>query len=50
VPAWLAGVAYAASDEFHQHFVAGRNGNLIDLAIDAIGALLGVVVYHRLRT
>jgi VanZ family protein len=48
-PAWLAGVAYAASDEFHQHFVSGRNGNAVDVAIDAAGVLLGVVVYYRLR-
>lgn len=49
VAAWLAGVAYAASDEFHQHFVAGRNGNAVDFAIDAFGVLLGIVVYRRLR-
>jgi VanZ family protein len=48
-PAWLVGVAYAASDEFHQHFVSGRNGNPVDVAIDALGVLLGVVVYRRLR-
>jgi VanZ family protein len=49
VPAWLVGVAYAATDEFHQHFVSGRNGNPLDVAIDALGVLLGVVAYRRLR-
>lgn len=49
VPAWFLGVAYAASDEFHQHFVSGRNGNPVDVAIDALGVLLGVAVYRRLR-
>jgi VanZ family protein len=30
-------VAYAISDEIHQHFVAGRHGTPVDVAIDAIG-------------
>jgi VanZ family protein len=49
VPAWLVGVAYAATDEFHQHFVSGRNGNPVDVAIDAVGVLIGVLAYRRLR-
>ncbi len=34
-----AGLAllYALSDEYHQTFVPGRNGSLIDVAIDALG-------------
>jgi VanZ family protein len=48
-PAWLVGVAYAVTDEFHQHFVSGRNGNPVDVAIDAVGLLIGVVVYRRWR-
>ena len=31
-------VAYAMSDEYHQTFVPGRNGNLVDVAIDVVGA------------
>lgn len=31
-------VAYAISDEYHQTFVAGRNGRLSDVAVDAAGA------------
>jgi hypothetical protein len=27
LPALLLGIAYAATDEFHQHFVAGRHGS-----------------------
>jgi VanZ family protein len=30
-------VAYAASDEVHQHFVTGRHGTPVDVAIDAVG-------------
>ncbi len=30
-------IAYAISDEVHQHFVEGRHGTPVDVAIDAIG-------------
>jgi VanZ family protein len=43
--AFLLTVAYAASDEFHQHFVRGRVGTPRDVAIDAAGALIGLVAY-----
>jgi VanZ family protein len=48
VPAFLAGVAYAATDELHQHFVAGRHASPIDLAIDAVGVTLGLLAWRRL--
>ena len=44
VPAFALGVAYAATDELHQHFVAGRHASPIDVAIDALGVLAGIVV------
>ncbi|RLC91090.1 MAG: hypothetical protein DRI79_03800 [Chloroflexi bacterium] len=31
-------VAYALSDEYHQTFVPGRNGTLVDVAVDGAGA------------
>jgi VanZ family protein len=31
-------VVYALSDEYHQTLVPGRNGNLLDVAIDGAGA------------
>jgi VanZ family protein len=49
MPALAAGVAYAATDEFHQHFVTGRQGSLVDVAIDAAGVLVGVVIYRQFR-
>jgi VanZ family protein len=49
VPAFLAGVAYAASDELHQHFVAGRHSSPIDVAIDAVGITLGLLAWQRVR-
>jgi VanZ family protein len=47
--AFLVSVLYAASDEYHQSFVAGRNGTLLDVGIDAIGALVALLVVGRLR-
>jgi hypothetical protein len=41
--AWVAGAVYAASDEFHQHFVPGREGSPLDVAIDAVGVAVGVL-------
>jgi VanZ family protein len=38
VTAWLITVAYSATDEWHQTFVAGRHGTPLDVLIDAGGA------------
>jgi VanZ family protein len=43
----LAGL-YAVSDELHQTFVAGRVGAPLDVGIDAIGALAGVLAWDHL--
>jgi VanZ family protein len=51
IPVWLAltlGVLYATSDEWHQTYVEGRAGRPLDVLIDTIGLLLGVVVARRL--
>src|SRR5256884_7064619 len=40
-PALAAGIAYAATDELHQHFVRGRHGSPVDLAIDTGGVAAG---------
>lgn len=37
-------VAYAATDEFHQAFVRGRVGSPVDVAIDGVGAALGLLL------
>jgi VanZ family protein len=47
--AFLAGVAYAVTDEFHQHFVSGRHASPVDVAIDSVGVLLGVLLLERVR-
>ena len=47
--AFAAGVAYAVTDEAHQHFVRGRHPSPIDVAIDAAGVLIGVFLFARAR-
>lgn len=42
--AWLVASLYGVVDELHQSYVPGRVCSLADLASDAIGAALGVVV------
>jgi VanZ family protein len=37
---------FALSDEFHQSFVPGRNPSLIDVGIDLLGAVLGLVTVN----
>lgn len=48
-PALLLGIAYAVSDELHQHLVPGRLGSPIDVLIDAVGVLVGVMLVGRIR-
>lgn len=36
-------VAYAVSDEVHQAFVPGRVPAMLDVAIDAVGGVLGLI-------
>ncbi len=50
---WIMGLAivlailYSGSDEWHQNFVIGRNGNLRDLLIDGLGIFLAAFVYKQ---
>lgn len=41
---------YAATDEFHQLFVPGRSGEIRDVVIDTIGAVIGGLVFLYLAT
>jgi VanZ family protein len=48
-PALALGILYAASDELHQAFVRGRHASPIDVAIDTVGLLIGLLVWRRAR-
>ena len=43
--AFGAATVYAATDEIHQLFVAGRSGRFTDVCIDGLGACLGILVF-----
>ena len=43
-------VLYAASDELHQAFVAGRHLSALDVGIDATGALIALVAAGIVRS
>jgi VanZ family protein len=49
VPAFVLGFAYAVSDEIHQEFVRGRHASPFDVAMDAAGLALGLLILHATR-
>jgi VanZ family protein len=49
-PALLIGIAYAITDEIHQHFVRGRHSSPFDVAFDACGLALGLLVALSVET
>lgn len=40
---FLMCVIYAISDEIHQIFVSGRSCQLMDIFIDSVGAIIGII-------
>ncbi len=53
---WAVGTLYAATDEFHQGFVAGRGPSVVDVMIDSSGVIAGTMLLllimfcHRKRS
>jgi VanZ family protein len=47
--AFAIGALYAISDEVHQSFVPGRLGSPLDVAVDAAGVAVGVLVWQSVR-
>lgn len=43
--AWGIGTLYAATDELHQLFSAGRAPRLTDVGIDSLGVILGLLFF-----
>ena len=48
LPALALGIAYAATDELHQHFVRGRHAAPLDILIDTAGVAFGIYIANRL--
>ena len=42
----VLGILYGISDEFHQYFVPGRFADYMDAFADAIGSLMGALVFR----
>ncbi len=40
-------ILYAVTDEAHQIFIPGRSGQIRDVLIDSIGALVGILFYFK---
>ncbi len=47
--AMAVGALYAASDELHQTFVPGRMGAPLDVVIDVVGVVCGVLLWQAAR-
>jgi VanZ family protein len=45
----VLGTVYAVSDEVHQAFVPGRMGSVVDVALDTVGVVCGVVLWQKAR-
>ncbi len=42
-------ILYSCSDEFHQLFVPGRSGQVVDVLIDSIGIVIGTLSYYLVK-
>ena len=47
--ATLCVAAYGVSDEIHQHFVPGRNSEIMDVVADTAGGLLATILMRFAR-
>lgn len=45
----ICGGIYAITDEMHQFFIPGRSANILDVGIDTLGVITGVIIYLVIR-
>ena len=50
LPALAIGIAYAVTDEIHQHFVEGRHASPLDVALDSVGVAFGIYLLRLWQT
>ncbi len=44
--AFVTGILYAFSDEWHQLLIEGRSGSPIDIIVDSFGVFWGIIFYR----
>jgi len=49
IVAFAVSVIFASTDEFHQLFVPGRSGRVVDVLIDSVGAAIGLFIVWSVR-
>ncbi|UPK49066.1 VanZ family protein [Bacillus sp. H8-1] len=49
IKAWFYLTAFAFLDEVHQAFIIGRDGRIVDVAIDSLGAIIALYLLYRAR-
>ncbi|MCM3194137.1 VanZ family protein [Priestia megaterium] len=49
VKAWVLLACFAFLDELHQAFIIGRDGRIIDVAIDSFGGALFLFLFYRYK-
>ena len=42
-------ILYATTDEIHQIFINGRDGNIKDVLVDSIGIIIGCLIYKKIK-
>lgn len=45
----FVGLIFAASDEIHQSFVPGRTASIYDFIADAIGILISLLLFEKIK-
>lgn len=45
----MIGVSYAVFDEFHQYFVAERSAQILDVCIDSLGIITGIILISLIK-
>lgn len=44
----IFGITYATTDELHQYFIAGRSSQILDVFIDTLGIITGVILINNI--
>ena len=47
--AFIGATIYACTDEFHQLYVIGRSGEIRDVLVDTIGAMIGLGIFYWIK-